>query len=300
MTSERVENMHSLIERRVGSSAVAAVLGLLLVSGWAGAQETQEIQESQEPEPQASQEYWLLDDFSIKVGARTNSLDTTVRVDGPFGRGTSVDVENILGLDGDEDNFGVALEWRPGRRHVLAGEWVSHERESERVLDREIRIRDTVFEINASARSSLDIETLTLAYYYVVVLKDRLAFGVGGGARQWEYDLAMSASLQGQGQRSEQADASGPLPFVGLDFRYGITPRWRLRSSLGLFDIDFDIYSGTQIIAELAFEYRLLSHLSLGVAGDIGQLDADVDEDRWQGAIDSDIQGAQIYGRLLW
>lgn len=295
--------MHSLIDRRVGLSAVATVLGLLLVSGWAGAQETQENQESQEPqepEPQASQEYWLLDDFSIRVGARTNSLDTTVRVDGPLERNPSVDVENVLGLDGDEDNFGVAMEWRPGRRHVLAGEWVSHERASARTLDREIRIRDTVFAINASARSSLDIETLTLGYYYVVVLKDRLAFGVGGGARQWEYDLAMSASLQGQGQRSEQADASGPLPFVGVDFRYGITPRWRLRSSLGLFDIDFDIYNGSQIIAELAFEYRLLSHLSLGVAGDIGQLDAEVDETRWRGEIDSDIVGGQIYGRVLW
>lgn len=249
------------------------------------------------PAAALAQDYWLIDDFAIEASARSNDLDTTIRVDGPLGLGTAVDLEEGLGLDEGEDNVGVTLEWRLGHRHLLGAGWASYQRDTTRTISQEIRIRDTVFPVNVDVRTEFDIETLTVSYHYFLVLHDRVAFGIGGGLRNYDFRIAAAVNQLGL---AESADVSGPLPFVSVDWRYGLSPRWRLRANAGYFDIEIDQYNGSQVLAGLALEFKALEHLGFGVAGDIGQLDVDVDANRWDGAIDSDIVGLRAFARVLW
>ena len=248
--------------------------------------------------PATAQEYWLLDEFSIETGFRADSLDTVIRIDVPGTQvGTEVDVEDSLDLDDSDDNIGIAFSWLLGRRHMLVGAWSSHQRSSVHTLTRDITVGDTVFPVSVDVVTDFDIETLTAAYYYFPVIKDRVALGVGGGLR--DYDFAFAISALGT-PLAEAADVSGPMPFIGFDYRYGISPRWRFRSQLGVFDIEIGDYDGSQVLAELAIEAKALNNLAFGVAGDIGQLDVDTTSDRWTGSLDSDILGVRAYASLVW
>lgn len=247
-----------------------------------------------------AEERWLFDRFSIEAGARSNSFDTTIRIDAialGMELGTTIDVEDGLGLESEEDNYDLALDWRVGRRHLLSAGWASHDREGRRTLSDAIQIGDTLFPVDVTVHTSFDIETLTVQYHFYPVLTDRTAFGVGVGARRYEVAAAVSADLL---QLAEAADVSGPMPYLGIDFRYGIAPRWRLRTRAGAFDIEIDELSGTQLLAELAIEYKALKHLGLGIAGDLGQLDVETSDDDWAGKIESDIVGFRAFVRALW
>lgn len=243
------------------------------------------------------QDYQLIDDFALEVSARSNDLDTTIRVDGPMTAGTTINLEDGLGLSKSEQNLGVSAEWRLGHRHLLSGAWANHERDTTRRIRETIKIGEVVFPVDVDVRTKFDIETITVSYQYLLVLKERVTFGIGGGARVYDFRIAASAN---QLDLAEDADVSGPMPFVGMDWRYGLTPRWRLRATAGFFDISIDEYDGSQVLGELALEFRPMKRLSVGVAGDIGTLDVDVNGELWDGAVDSDVLGTRAFARVLW
>ena len=69
---------------------------------------------------------------------------------------------------------------------------------------------------------------------------------------------------------------------------------------MGYFDIEIDDISGGQLLGTASIEFLPIENLGVGLGFDLGQLDADLDGDRWKGSVDSDIQGLMLYVRGRW
>jgi len=95
------------------------------------------------------------------------------------------------------------------------------------------------------------------------------------------------------------ANASVPLPVLGLRFDYHFTPRWSagLLGEAFALNIDADTvgYSGTLINARLSTEYWIFKNVGLGAAANWYSLDVDVEDGNWLGTLDYQYLGPQIY-----
>ncbi len=240
----------------------------------------------------------LIDDFSVKLAGRSSTLDTKIQVDSQiFGVGTIIDVERDLGLSDSEDGLGLGLDWRISRRNQVGLDWAVYKRSRSKSLEHDLQIGDFEYPVGIDLRTDIEIETITARYTYFFVDGPRTAFGAGLGIRWYSFDVVTGTDFLGLDQ---QAHVSGPVPFVGIDFRWSIAKKWRFLSNLGYFDIEIDDISGGQLLGTAAVEFLPIENLGVGLGFDLGQLDADLDGDRWKGSVDSDIQGLLLYVRGRW
>lgn len=242
--------------------------------------------------------YPLFDRFNLTAGGRQNDLDTTIRIDSQnFGVGTELDVEDVLGIEDEQENFDLGFQWHLSRRHEVFAAWSTYQRDGQRQISRQVEVGGTTFPIGVTIATDFDIQTLTAGYSYYFYRAERAAFGVGGGLRQYRFDIALA--LQGT-QIAQEADVSGPLPFVAFDYRYAFSPSWRFLATLGAFDVSVGDFEGSQLLADAAVEYLPLAHLAIGGGLDLGEFDVDADGENWRGSIDSRISAWRLFARVRW
>ena len=241
-------------------------------------------------------ERWVLDKYSVSVSGRFNSLDTKLRVDSDeLGLGTEIDAEDLFGLDSETTNWDLEGEIRLGRKHVLSAAYADFVRDNSRRIDRDITIGDSEFPINTEVRAEYDIETISVGYRYYPWIEETWALGFGLGFRLYDFAVDIDA---GELELAENRSASGPMPFVGVDLRVALSPKFRVGGAAGFFDVELGDLGGSQILAEGSLEYLVLPYLTLGAGVDLGQLDVDIDGDDWDGAVETEIVGFRIFTKL--
>ena len=270
---------------RLGLQAATLIVASLFMSESLDAQTESELAER-----------WVLDKYSVSVSGRFNSLDTKLRVDSEeLGVGTEIDAEDIFGLDSEDTNWDIQGEIRLGRKHVLSAAYADFIRENSRRIDRDITIGDEEFPVNALVRAEYDIETIAVGYRFYPWIEETWALGFGVGLRSYDFAVDIEA---GELELAESRSASGPMPFVGVDLRLALSPRFRAQGAAGFFDVELGDLGGSQILAEGSLEYLVLPYLTLGAGVDLGQLDVDIDGDDWNGAVETDIIGLRIFTKL--
>jgi hypothetical protein len=248
-----------------------------------------------------AQEYQLFDRFSIALEGSWAVMDTIIRLDSELlGRGTELDFENDGGLDSSKAVPSLSFEWRIGRRHRLGGWWMNVDRDATTSILTEIRFGDEVFPIDEEVRFLFGTEEVALDYTYFIALKERHAFGLGGGLRT----LRTTMGLATTGLEIEQeGDFTAPLPFLWLEYRYGISPKWRLISDLGVFYIELGDFAGSQIVLDGYVEYLAIKRLSLGFGIRGARVDADMTTGteitgNFRGAVKLSIASARLFLRV--
>ena len=98
------------------------------------------------------------------------------------------------------------------------------------------------------------------------------------------------------------ADASVPLPLIGLLFDYHFTPRWSvgLHGELFALNIDADTFgfSGSLLNLRLSTEYWFFNNVGVGAAINWFSLDVDVEDNSWKGELDYEYWGPQVYAAI--
>jgi hypothetical protein len=216
----------------------------------------------------------LFDRISIALEGSWAVMDTMIRLDSEaLGTGTEVNFENDGGLDSSKAVPTLSFEWRVGRRHRLGGWWMDVRRDSTNTILKEIKFGDEVFPPAAEVRFLFETEEIALNYTYFLKLEDRHAFGIGGGFRILKTIAGLAALNL---EITEEGDFTAPLPFLWLEYRYGIGPKWRLISDFGVFYIEIGDYSGSQIVLDAFVEYLAGKRLSVGFGIRGARVDADV------------------------
>ncbi|MDA8019082.1 MAG: hypothetical protein MPN21_16700 [Thermoanaerobaculia bacterium] len=246
----------------------------------------------------------VLDRFELRGGGETLDADSTVRVDDGATLGTSIDFEDDLGLEGETETFSIELAFRLGKRHQLGFSQRTLDRTGERRLDQSMTFQGFTFPFDVDTESHLDLEMTGVSYTFWPFLGQSGGFGIALGA----YDTEIRAGITGRAtvggvqlSHTEEASESAPLPFVGVDFRFLPSNRWRIRGQYRVLSVDdFDGWEGDLTDGTVGLDFRLLSQLWIGAAYRTLEIDVSSEEAGFTGQADLDFSGFGVYGTLTF
>jgi hypothetical protein len=255
---------------------------------------------SMSPTAANGEEFDLFDRFAVYGAASTSGLDTRIRLDTPFGDGTELDFEDDLDLDEDKTGFSLRLDWQLGRRHRLSASWIDLDRDGTRTTRREIEFGDIVIPVNASLHTDFGFTDYRLGYTYFLMIKDRSAFGLEVGARIIDFEAQLGVTIGPLAGETETADVLGPFPFIGAEFRYGLTRRLRLVTDAGWLELEIGDFDGGQALINVRVEHLVASHFLWGVAAGYDYIDVDVDKNDFFGSFEADVGTLALFAAARW
>lgn len=241
--------------------------------------------------------------FKFGAGVFLPSFDTKLRVDNnTIGTGTEVDLENDLGFSESETTFWLGGYWRFAAKHRLIAGYFQFDRDATATAKTDIIIGDEIYPAGARLDSKFKFQILPINYAYSFLKREKfeLAGTIGLNWNWIDFDVSGSASLGGQDADAKvSADASVPLPLIGLLFDYHFTPKWSagLHGEVFWLNIDSDTlgFSGSLINLRASTEYWFFNNVGLGAAINWFSLDVDVEDGDWRGILEYQYWGPQVY-----
>ena len=242
--------------------------------------------------------------LTFGIGVFLQAFDTTLRVDNQsVGAGSDVDLENDLGLTEDQSVFWTNLNWRFADRHRLGVSYFSFTRDATAEALEEIEIGDEIYPVGATLNTDFQANVAPFYYAYSFIKKDKheLAGSIGFHWFEISLDVKGSASVStvGDADANFYASADAPLPLFGIRYDYYVNHRWTASAHGEVFNLDLTDealnFSGSLYNIRLSTDYWFTNNFGMGAAINWFNLDAEVDDTNWKGAIDYSYFGPQIY-----
>jgi len=239
----------------------------------------------------------LSDRFSLSLGTFFLDTSTQLRIDGTGGRGTEVDAERDLGLH-NTDSFRVDGYWRFKQRHKLRILYFDQKRHHQRVIDRDLQIRDTVYPVNAEINTVFDTRVGELAYEYAFLRRDKYEIAGTIGVHNLRFGLDINATggpLVGGVSQAQSAKADGPLPVLGLRGTWRIADRVSLDAQAQFFKIKIDPYDGRLEDYTVAVVWMPFQHVGIGAGYNEFVTRLDVSANEFEGRLRWRYGGARVF-----
>ncbi|GAB3272021.1 outer membrane protein [Parahaliea aestuarii] len=242
--------------------------------------------------------------FALQAGYFLSSWNTGVSVQGEARRNPQIDLEEDLGFDEDDETYLLGLEWRFARRHKMVVGYWDFRREAKGDLQRDITLGDTTFPLGISVGSEWDISIVPVTYNYAFYDTEALQIRASVGAHWTGVELGVRARTDsgnsGAGVRRQvSAKADAPLPVIGGGLRYRPWQNWELGADGGWFGLSLDISGGDVegdiVTANAYVEYSFTDNLSAGLKYTYFDMDIDIDKERWDGGVEFEYSGPQVY-----
>lgn len=198
----------------------------------------------------------------LQAGAYLPTFNSDVTIDSAaLGTGTTVDLENDLGVDESLTSFRVDAFWRFLPRHRLDASYYRLERDGSRVVNRTLRIGDQTFTVGATVTSEIDFDIYQGSYSYSLIHNETFDLAASLGA--FVGDVAINFSAAGVGTVNEQLIA--PLPVAGGRAAYAITDNLFARLQGQVFYLDAGKFQGSLVDVLVGLDYDVTNNLGLGV-----------------------------------
>lgn len=234
--------------------------------------------------------------YSFQLGGFFASNNSSVR----FGAGTGLEVslEDALGLDVSTTAFRFDAHWRftQNMRHKFDFSYYSIRRSGSRTVENEFTIEDPtdpdgppiVIEAGAQIDSFLDLDILKASYSYSFFQDERVDFSGNAGL----FIMPISTGFTATGVVNEKADASftAPLPVLGIEFNFALTPKWFFKTGTQLFYLEYENYKGSLFRGSTTFEYRAWEHVAFGFGTEMLRINVEAE--------DEDIPGVDFRGTI--
>jgi hypothetical protein len=278
------------------------LLLIVVVTAWAILQPT--VAQA-EPTP-ASSEPW--EKFSLSLGAFLSKTNTNVRVGS--GVGVDVDLEKALGQNKRNTVFRAESLWRfsHNRKHRIDASWFAMRRSATKTTSQEFNIKDrddNLVTIPAGTQidSHFNLDIIETLYSYSFLQDDRVDLAVAGGFFMMPIDFGLNAA--GFPNVERKFNFTAPMPALGLRMDVALTPKWYIRSSSQIFDIEYENISGQLTQLRMAVECRPVKHLGIGVGVDNMKMELEASKDNpanidLSGNIKFQYTGLQLYGKFLF
>jgi len=240
--------------------------------------------------------------FVITAGSFLHTSDTTIRIDGEY-LGTSIDVENVLGVDTTSSLSRFSGRWHFADRHSFSFGYYGLHREASKQITDEIIFDDVVYPVDALVESRLKLDFYEFGYTYWLVLNEKNRFGLTGGVVAVSISAALRAELQGGGSAEVSGRATTDLPvvMVGVSYRRKLGKNFLLVAEEAFLPrISYDNYGGSALNLGLALEYEFLDHYAVGAAWDEFRIEFEAKGERAVGKFEYDISGPQAYFKVFW
>jgi hypothetical protein len=234
----------------------------------------------------------------ISLGYFLPRMNTEVRLDpaNPApGDGDHIDVEDELGLD--KDLFLARLDgyYRLGRKHRLQFGYFTFKRDAVRAIDQELTYGDHTFEVNARVESDIENSIAVLGYMYSLHQTDRFEVSGTFGIHRLAIKTKLKGDTTGGSIESSDTNAKGPLPLIGIDLDYAITPRWIVSFRGMFFSVELDTFSGRLTDFKGSLEYFFLNNLGVGFGINRFDMKVDYSDDGREADFSWGYNGLQLY-----
>ena len=241
----------------------------------------------------------LTDRVSVDVGTFLLDTSTRIRIDGQGegARGTEIDAERELGFH-DRDSLRVDAYWRFAERHKARIVYFDTTRSTSKAIERDIRVRDTVFPVSAEVSSRMETEVAEIAYEYAFLRGNRYEVGASLGIHNLRFRLSMSATENLSGQtvaQAQTADADGPLPVIGLHGVWRLGDRFFLDGQAQFFKISLNPYDGRLEDYTVSLVWMPFKHVGIGAGYNEFVTRVDVDAADFTGRLRWRYSGARLF-----
>ena len=284
---ERLMSSTSVVKR---SAKLFLCLGFFL-AGWGPTAFAQE-----EAKPAATADWKKKPVFTFKLGGFFPSVSMQARVDRADGEGTDIDVENDLGLDKNGTTVRLDGDIRIASWFSLGMDYYGFRRDGDsKVIDKEIQIGDTVFPVHQTLQSSLATQFGNLDLKFYIIHRERLDFGVYAGVYLTRLKIRVEAQERGT-QLLEIRKFWAPIPSIGLHFWYQPVNKLFVYAKAGYFDFNPNKHSKFQsATGSLNLDYYFYRFLGVGARYEYSKMKVEIDRMAFDGQVDYDISGAQVY-----
>ena len=244
--------------------------------------------------------------YTLRVGGQLIAdFDTDLRLDSDiFGRGTSIDLEDDVGLDDSVEVGRVDLELRFDRRHGVELSYYDIDRGANHVLLDDIQFGHEVFPSGLMVRTTFNTQIFKGSYRNTFLVGEDWELGASIGLHGIRFQAGISAL--GPFGVSQEFKAPLPLPVVGLDFTWEIVPRLRLIGSTDVFYVTLENFGSADQIrgglldSVLAIEHDTLDHVGLGLGINYFALNASYGSDLLRLSAEYDYLGVLAYVRMFF
>jgi hypothetical protein len=242
--------------------------------------------------------------FSFKLGGYIADLDSSVRIDsGALGAGVSVDVEDALDMDSTMSVWRAEVAYRFGKsqRHLLNLKYYEFNRDSSKTVGTVIEFKDKTYPIGTTVESYFNISVLKASYGYAFYQDDRISLAASLGLFITPIEVGISTGSVG----SEEEAVTAPLPVVGLNMDFAITPKLFLKQYIGVFYLEIDDFKGSIVSTILALEYNAWKNVGFGIGYDIFNLDIEANGSDYPnidfvGQIEFAYKGLMLYSKVCF
>jgi len=243
--------------------------------------------------PQDEAPIILEDRLRLEVGAFGAGLDTSLRVDpSPLLQGTRVGVEDDLALPDFRVLPQLELSLLPGERHVIRLGSLSVRRSARTRLDRTIVFDDETYLVNERVDSTLNFSMFGLTYGYQFLRNQAVTLAATFGIQIAEIEA--NAVVTNRVLREAESGVA-PLPLLGIEGRYLMSPRLGFEGRLQYLSVDIDEVSGSILDARVAALWRFNPHLAAGVGYRHIAINVDSRDATTPGLLDLGLGGPMLF-----
>jgi|GEM_PF-417152 len=249
---------------------------------------------------------------ALQLGVQALTFDSEMALNTSSGNlGTSINLEEVLGLDEDISAYRVGGYWRVWPRHRLDLEYYEINRAGSQAATIDFDFGDIAIGAGAQLDTELNINTLKASYSYSFIQNRRWDVTGGLGLHAMDIGLRLTASgavvikdpdgvaLETDGAVTDSVDALAPLPVLSAGVAYAFTDRLFLRTRADVFAIEIGNYGGHMFDGILGLDYDVSKHFGIGAALNVVRMGVEAKDDDFRGSLDYNYEAAMIYARLF-
>ena len=214
--------------------------------------------------------------FKLNLGAILSQNDTSLRLEGPGGRGIEFGLEGSNGVKRDTTSILTSGTWRFKPDHRIGFQSFSTRRENTRTTEQELVIRDETIPAGTTLTTSAKTDFLVLNYQYSLFRDDRVELSLMGGIYGARFKFGFDSSTP---PRDIESKTTAPLPMFGIGLDTFITPRWTFSTFFEGFALKVDEVKGSVTYLGISTDYMLTRHFGLGVGVNAVHISADSTQD---------------------
>lgn len=209
------------------------------------------------------------DTFYARGGVFFSKVDSSLKLDGNNGSlGTDIDFEGDLSLDRhDTQPFGL-IGWRFSSDWRVEAEYFSLSRSGNAVIDRQIVVGDTVYEVGADVGAGLTTSVYRMGFGYSFVNNEQAEVGVRLGAHLTNFKVFVEGVGSVNGNTAalnrEERRQLVPLPTLGIYGRYDISKTFAIVGRIDYFTLKIDDYKGELIDISGGVTARVTKNIGIG------------------------------------
>jgi hypothetical protein len=214
--------------------------------------------------------------FKLNLGTILNQNDTSLRLEGPSGRGLEFGLEGGNGVQRDVWSTLASGTWRFAPNHRVGFQSYSTRRSNTRITETERVIDDQTIPAGTELKTNAKTSFFVANYQYSLLRDDRVELSAMGGIYGARFKFGFDSSTP---PRSIESKTTAPLPMVGISLDTFITPRWTFSTFFEGLALKVGDVAGSISYIGLSTDYMLTKHFGLGVGISAVHISADVDKD---------------------